>query len=207
MRTLALAEFLTATLVLLASNVQAQECTLNHHPVIPECVEGFGCNPETGILICTQGGKPFGEWQMVQGKHVGFEKKYDDEGGHTEQNLDENGKIDGVSRRYSRQDVLLSEEKYSHEKLNGKSHVYFPDGKQKSISWWDNDKEIFDVEYTQKGDILDLMCGKQHYMDEDIALCGFDGKPETITLTVIFYGTKDVTYLNGVLINTVYHPR
>ncbi len=199
--------FLTATFTLLSLNVQAQECKLNQHPVIPDCVKGFGCKPETGTLICIQGGKPLGEWKMVQGKHIGYEKTYDYMGGYTEQTVDENGKIDGLSKRYSAQGMMLSEREYSHDQLNGKSHDYFSDGKPKSVSWWEHGTRKFDVDYTQTGDIINLMCGKQHYMEEDIALCGFGGKPATNTLTVILNGTKDVTYLNGALISTVYHPK
>jgi antitoxin component YwqK of YwqJK toxin-antitoxin module len=182
----------------------AMECTLNGHTVPQDCFKSGKCGSDTGRIFCKQGDAPYGEWEIRQGKHIGYEATYDVAGDKTERNVDEQGKIDGTMKRFSPQGILIWEKDYAHGNAQGQNRTFFPSGRPQEIEWWEDGHVLFDVAYLEDGRLLSLDCGKRPYVDEAVTLCGFNNKPSRLQLAIP--GSPDKTrtasYLNGELLTT-----
>jgi antitoxin component YwqK of YwqJK toxin-antitoxin module len=191
--------------VIFSPAAQAQVCMVNGQTVPDDCFTYNGCGNQTGTMVCTDSdGKPEGEWELQQGKHVGYEKQFHNKGGYTEQTVDEKGQPVGISKQFSATGNLLSETNYENGKEEGKAHTYYPSGHVKDAIWWEHGMHKFSVSYRDDGKITDLHCNLQHVMDEDKSPCGFDGKPSLVTITLLSNDTRTVSYLNGVLVKEIF---
>ena len=197
--------FLLGFFVVFSPATQAQVCSINGHSVQVDCFTYDGCGAQTGEMVCANSdGTPFGEWEIHQGNHSGYEKQFDYKGGYIEQTVDEKREPQGTSKQFSSSGALLAETDYEHGRKNGKAHAYYPSSHVKSAEWWEQGVRKFSASYLDNGKLAGLQCSDHHVMDEDISLCGFDGKPSLVNITLPQNETRTVSYLNGVLLNKTF---
>ncbi|MGA2350095.1 MAG: toxin-antitoxin system YwqK family antitoxin [Terracidiphilus sp.] len=181
----------------LAARAASPSCTLNGKPVEFYCFQYDKCPAESGRVICKNEKDAIsGEWEVQQGKPVGYQSTYFDDGSKVEKIVDEKGKFNGYWKKFDPSGRLIEEDQYIHGQYDGRSATYYASGKLKQLSWWKIGMRTFAVDYDEDGRIGSIYCSAKSEAPEAVGLCGLDGKAANVTIYNRYWIIR-ATYLNG----------
>jgi antitoxin component YwqK of YwqJK toxin-antitoxin module len=143
-------------------------------------------------------GKLESEIEYYPNGEVKYEKRGEPDGSYDWLVNNENGSQHGVRRRYFANGKVASESNYDDGTITGKSIDYYESGKIKVLRLYENGgSPVVEIGYREDGQVFDLTCAAKSMLPEDVAPCGFAGKPGVVKRQVIGGGESVYTYVNG----------
>ena len=137
----------------------------------------------TGSIVCKE--KDTGELQReikyVNGVET-WERFYERGKPRNERFINPQGNSHGAARAFWPSGKIKAELNYDSGSQRGLCKHFFEDGKVESIGFYlQNDKRTEFV-YNQNGTLASIACSAGSFSAEDRRLCGFSGKPGSVTL-------------------------
>lgn len=162
----------------------------------------------TGLMTCKdeKTGKVTKKFNLKNGERHGFIGEYDGKTGKPIVELNyKDGKIHGFQKGYKEYApfLLLEELNYVNDRPQGVQKKYhFETGKLETVSFVDvAGSTTTEIRYNDKGQIMDLTCGKDSALPQDNEWCGRTGKPSQIKL----YDTQGKVDETGGYLNNKKH--
>lgn len=146
----------------------AQVCKLEGKVV--NLANGKETAGKSGTVVCKTDGKLLREFEIKDGKEVGKVVLINNQGQREEFIQNEKGNVVGRKRVFDFKMNLIQVGEFDNGKAVGLHKRYFANGKTESLIW-ETDMRI---DYSQDGTVINLICGKKAYIDEDKKLCGWD---------------------------------
>jgi antitoxin component YwqK of YwqJK toxin-antitoxin module len=143
-------------------------------------------------------GKLESEIEYYANGEVKYEKRGEPDGSYDWLVNNENGSQHGVRRRYFANGKVASESNYDDGTITGKSIDYYESGKIKVLRLYENGgSPVVEIGYREDGQVFDLTCAAKSMLPEDVAPCGFAGKPGVVKRQVSGGGEIVYNYVNG----------
>jgi len=139
---------------------------------------------KTGLLKCYRDGKLWREQELRDGRYIGLDKRYDDDGSVSERQVNVNGNSHGLKREFYPGGQLQSEASYDDGDVVGLSRSFHRNGQVAILRFSARRGESPGsvLEWNEAGQLTELRCAKASSFPEDRAPCGFDGKQSRVEL-------------------------
>ena len=160
-----------------------EDCEMNGEHVNP--ANGSTYAGKSGIMKCRDrdSGKLVRETEYRNGRALGYRKSIDFSGRTIVGSINENGNRDGESKSYDAAGTLIAEERYLNGDLVGLQTYYHANKQVRRRSFHEPRKvALAAIEYNDRGQLTEVRCADKPLLNDDRALCGFDGKASEVTL-------------------------
>lgn len=139
---------------------------------------------KTGMLKCYRDGKLWREQELRDGRYIGLDRHYADDGSVSERQVNANGNSHGLRREFYPGGQLKSEANYDNGDLVGLSRSFHRNGQVATLRFSARRGEAPGsvMEWNESGQLTELRCARSSSFPEDRAPCGLDGKPSQVEL-------------------------
>lgn len=145
-----------------------------------------------------ENGKMESEVEYYKNGEAKYEKRGEPDGSYDWLINNENGSQHGARRRYFANGKVASESNYNDGTITGNSTDYYESGRVKALRFYKNGgSPLVEISYREDGQVFDLTCAAKSMIAEDVAPCGFGGKPGVVKRQVVGGGESVYTYVNG----------
>jgi hypothetical protein len=179
-----------ATMLLCAAgalSAQPLDCTLDGVSVHPD--NGSTTAGRSGLMRCVdrQSRTLLREIEYRNGRTIGLQRWYENGVLRREYSVDDRGNRDGRTREWNAQGVLVREANQRGGASVGLQRTWYDDGRPRTVGWWgDGTAPRNEAEslrgFDPLGRLAELRCPDAPRLDDDAALCGFEGAPATVPL-------------------------
>lgn len=162
-----------------------QDCEFNGKPVNPN--NGNETKGLNGLLRCKDRdtGQMEREYELRNGDSVGLSRYFRKGQLYKEFTITANGPHEGLEREWAANGQLVLEFTNVNGNTRGLRRAWYDDGTPKRVDWVaENEREGASVQYTPTKQLAALRCGPKPLLAphvDDAALCGFAGKPSTVS--------------------------
>ncbi len=177
---------LVATLLSASGLVLAvQDCEFNGKAVNPN--NGSETKGLNGMLRCKDrdSGEMEREYELRNGDTVGLSRYYRKGQLYKEFTMTANGPHEGLEREWAPNGKLVLEFTNVNGNARGLRRAWYDDGTPRRVEWVaENEREGASVQFTPSKQLAALRCGPKPLLApqvDDAALCGFGGKPSTVS--------------------------
>ncbi|MDR7306351.1 hypothetical protein [Rhodoferax saidenbachensis] len=176
---------MTALLTHGALALAVQDCEFNGKSVNPD--NGNETKGLNGLLRCKDRdtGEIEREYELRNGDSVGLSRYFRKGQLYKEFTITANGPHEGLEREWAANGRLVLEFTNVNGNARGLRRAWYDDGTLKRVDWVaENEREGASVQYTPSKQLAGLRCGPKPLLAphvDDAALCGFGGKPSTVS--------------------------
>lgn len=182
--------------VIFPLSAAAHDCRVGDIEVNPD--NGSTYESLTGVMVCRdEDGAIKSEQALESGEFIGLDRRRDLWGNLVERHVNANGNSHGAYKAYWPDGALKQEANYDDGDVVGLSRSFHKNGQLERIAFSDKDRVLASIEYDATGALRGFRCGERSYLEQDRALCGFDGKAVTTPLFRNGREVERVTFRDG----------
>jgi antitoxin component YwqK of YwqJK toxin-antitoxin module len=172
-----------------ATVAQVMDCEVGGQSVNPS--NGSTTAGKTGLMRCIDRStrELLREEELRDGRFVGIKRWHEKGQLRREHSVNERGNRDGHFREWNAQGVLVREGFEANSQSVGLHRAWADDGRLKSASHWgeagadERRNEAWSrMDFNAQNQLTELRCGPQPRLDNEAALCGHQGKANTVDL-------------------------